>query len=141
MMAVRVTEGRMNADYTTRFIIEDVIPEMQAFPRQRSVLVMDASAHDVDEIANLLQARGMRLVLLPPYSYDYNPIEYSFHEAKASICREYGLEEHGQVPANQLVAALTAIGANSAIHYYHHCGRIQVSEYDRAAALQGLVPY
>jgi len=50
----------------------------------------------------------------------------------------YDLEDHGQVPANRLLAALTGIGAHSAINYYQHCG-IQVSEHDRAAALQGLV--
>jgi len=138
MMAVRVTEGKMNAEYISTFIIQDVIPEMQPFPGPRSVLVMDnASVHNIDEIADLLQARGMILVLLPPYSYDYTPIEFSFHEAKASIRREYGLEDHGQVPANQLIAALTGIGAHSAINYYQHCG-IQVSQYDRAAALQGI---
>jgi len=93
MMAVRVTEGKMNADYITAFIIEDVIPEMTAFPGPKSVLVMDnASVHEVDQIANLLQARGMILILLPPYSYDFNPIEFSFHEAEAEIlCREYGV--------------------------------------------------
>jgi len=54
-------------------------------PRLRpgQVVVMDnLSAHKVSGVRELIEARGARLLYLPPYSPDLNPIEQAFAKLK-----------------------------------------------------------
>ena len=47
------------------------------------VVVLDnLSAHKVAGLAELVEARGARLLYLPPYSPDFNPIELAFSKLK-----------------------------------------------------------
>jgi hypothetical protein len=51
---------------------------VRLLPRLRNgdVLVMDnATAHHAPQVAHLCKAAGVRLLYLPPYSPDFNPIE------------------------------------------------------------------
>src|SRR5260370_25086997 len=84
---------------------------MQPYPASNSVIVLDnCSIHKHDSIKRLVQnryvyflndynvnvsadynARGCRMVFLPPYSPDYNPIEESFSDFKAKIRRSGNL--------------------------------------------------
>jgi transposase len=85
-------EGTCNAEIFEGFILGNVLPKMNAWPGERSVLVMDnASIHHarIDSIKEACRIKGIKPVFLPPYSPDYNPIEESFHDLKALICREY----------------------------------------------------
>ena len=53
-----------------------------------SFLVMDnASIHNERDLRNMLAPRNITLVKLPPYSYDFNPIEFVFGNAKAYVKR------------------------------------------------------
>lgn len=62
------------------------LPQMNPFPAERSVLVMDnCSIHKSEALRQAVEGAGCRLVFLPPYSPDFNPIENTF-----SI-REYNL--------------------------------------------------
>ena len=55
----------------------------------RSVALMDnCSIHHVDAVTDLLEAAGIKVLFLPPYSPDYNPIELAFSSVK------YYLKEH-----------------------------------------------
>ena len=78
---------------------------MQPYPAPNSVIVLDnCSIHKHDSIKQLVKERcacflmsmnvlanynasGCRMVFLPPYSPDYNPIEESFSNFKAKIRR------------------------------------------------------
>jgi transposase len=74
------------------FIFDQVLEETSPFPGPRSVLVMDnASIHHAnrDGIEAVCTERGVRLLFLPPYSPDFNPIEESFGDLKAWIRRYY----------------------------------------------------
>ena len=68
-----------------------VLPKMRPFPNPNSVLVLDnAKVHQALEIVVLCQRFGVRVLFLPPYSYDLSPIELAFHQAKSFIRRKYG---------------------------------------------------
>lgn len=95
-----------------RNFIRDVMGNMNPYPQRNSVLVMDnASTHHCEGLKDMVQAqyvfvlsvcvlshilcRGMRLVYLPAYSPDLNPIEEGFSAMKAWIRqnRDYLLSE------------------------------------------------
>ena len=61
---------------------------MNPFPRLRSVLVLDnMNSHLSEDLAIMCEEAGVRLEYLPPYSFDYNPIEESFSALKAWMRR------------------------------------------------------
>lgn len=85
-------EGTCDADIFEGFILGNVLPKMNPWPGDRSVLVMDnASIHHarIESIKEACLAQRVKVVFLPPYSPDYTPIEESFHDLKALIRREY----------------------------------------------------
>ena len=50
------------------------------------VVVLDnLPAHKVAGLAELVEARGARLLYLPPYSSDFNPIELAFSKLKTGL--------------------------------------------------------
>ena len=62
---------------------------MHPFPGEMSILILDnCSIHHVQEVKDLLEAAGILLIFLPPYSPDYNPPEELFSYIK------YYLKDH-----------------------------------------------
>lgn len=56
-------------------------------PSRKSVLVMDnASFHHPERIEQLCSSKGVKLVYLPPYSPDLNPIEEFFVKVEVDCC-------------------------------------------------------
>jgi transposase len=56
---------------------------MNPFPGKNSVLIMDnAKIHHDEEMVNLIERIGCKILFLPPYSPDYNPIELAFSTIK-----------------------------------------------------------
>ena len=83
-----VYHGSFNAERFVGFI-ERLLPRMTPYPGPRSVLLLDnASTHHSAALEPLCAAHGVRLLYLPPYSPDLNPIELSFNELKAWMRRE-----------------------------------------------------
>ena len=92
-IAIGACEGAVDGELYYHFIKDKVIPECTPFPGPRSVLIMDnAKIHVgevqisvklkvvliVQEIHRLIRGTNMRFEYLPPYSPDYNPIEFTF---------------------------------------------------------------
>ena len=79
---------------TDHKIFEDFIRQLLRhcgrFPKPKSVLVMDnASFHRRWKLEELCSAAGMKILLLPPYSPDLNPIEEHFGELKDFMRKEW----------------------------------------------------
>jgi hypothetical protein len=56
--------------------IEQLLQHCGRWPAPRSVIVMDnASFHHTDRLDQMCRDAGVKLVYLPPYSPDLNPIE------------------------------------------------------------------
>jgi transposase len=80
-----VTDASLFEDF-----IEELLRHCGKYPAPRSVLVMDnASFHRSERIEQLCFNKGVKLVYLPPYSPDLNPIEEFFAELKAFIRRHW----------------------------------------------------
>ena len=78
----------------------------------------NASIHHSDEIADLIEQAGAKIVHLPPHSPDLNPIQFVFGECKK------GLKRHCFEPnwCTAHIASLSAVTPNHARNFFHHCG-------------------
>lgn len=86
----RVYPGSTDAAAFEDFIGQ-LLQHCGKYPNPRSVLVMDnASFHRTARIQQMCFEAGVKLVYLPPYSPDLNPIEEMFAELKAFIKKEWG---------------------------------------------------
>jgi transposase len=79
---------------TDSSVFEDFIEQLLAhcgrWPEPKSVLVMDnASFHHSERVEQLCADAGVKLVYLPPYSPDLNPIEEFFAVLKAFIGKQW----------------------------------------------------
>lgn len=92
LLAHDILSGTTNGEKFCDFLRGCLIPCMQPFPAPRSILVMDnCSIHHVQPVKDLLQACGILLIFLPPYSPDYNPCEEMFSYIK------YYLKDHDEL--------------------------------------------
>ena len=92
-------------------------------PRLRpgQVVVLDnLSAHKVAGVREQIEARGARLIYLPPYSPDFNPIEQAWSKVK-QILRSLKARTAEALEA-AVAEALAAITAANAIAWFSHCG-------------------
>ena len=89
----RVFQGSTDSTVFEDFI-EQLLPLCNPWPESKSVLVMDnASIHHTARIEQMCRDAGVKLVYLPPYSPDFNPIEEFFAELKAFIRRNWHIYE------------------------------------------------
>lgn len=81
----RIFTGSTDAKFFESFI-EQLLQHCGRWPEPKSVLVMDnASFHHSDRVKQLCANAGVKLLYLPPYSPDFNPIEEFFAELKCHI--------------------------------------------------------
>ncbi|KAG9095181.1 hypothetical protein FRC06_010054 [Ceratobasidium sp. 370] len=86
-----IQEVAFTAPTFTTFI-SDLLLSMNPFPGRNSVIVMDnAPIHKSEAMRQMILARGCRVLYLPPYSPDLNPIEQGFSVIKAKIRRNRDL--------------------------------------------------
>ncbi|KAI2791665.1 hypothetical protein POX_c04532 [Penicillium oxalicum] len=89
----RVFRGATDATLFEDFV-DELLRHCGRWPEPKSVLVMDnASFHHSERIGELCAAAGVKLVYLPPYSPDLNPIEEFFAELKGFIRRNWSYFE------------------------------------------------
>ncbi|KAE8225200.1 hypothetical protein CF319_g2020 [Tilletia indica] len=107
MLAPWSVRGSFNEEKFFTYLLLELLPEMQPFPLPRSVLVLDnASIHHSRRIKQLVEKDfGCKLLFLPPYSPDYNPIERAFSKIKARLRRERA----GEVDAENFYSAVRTV--------------------------------
>jgi transposase len=116
------TDGAVFEDF-----IEQLLPLCGKWPEPKSVLVMDnASFHHTERITQMCYDAGVKLLYLPPYSPDLNPIEEFFAELKAFIKRNWHIYEGNpeQGFGNFLEWCIDVVGAReqSAEGHFRHAG-------------------
>jgi hypothetical protein len=70
----------------------------------------------------LIISLGVRIIFLPPYSPDLNPIEEAISKIKAWICRNYDLFSPGDGILFDVQVAMDVITPEDAEGYFFHGG-------------------
>ena len=74
------------------FLEHYLLPRCNPFPMHNSVIVIDnCSTHHTPAVSRLCQQASVKLLYLPPYSPDFNPIEELFSVIKAWMKRNHEL--------------------------------------------------
>ncbi len=82
LAAPMVLDGPMNGDAFLAYVRQVLVPEL----KPGDVVIMDnLPAHKVKGVRQAIEAAGARLLYLPPYSPDFNPIENAFSKLKALL--------------------------------------------------------
>jgi transposase len=80
--APMVLDGPINRDAFQAYVDQVLAPELSP----GDVVVMDnLSSHKGAAVRRSIEAAGARLLYLPPYSPDFNPIENAFAKLKALL--------------------------------------------------------
>ena len=129
-------ENGVNAAVFMNELENVILPTMGVVGEPYSVLVLDnASPHDKNAIRDLVRANNRIVLFLPPYSYDFNPIELCFHLGKAMLRKEYHTEDINVVLAPQFVDCMyKCCTAELACNLFERC-HIHVPDEIRAWAM------
>lgn len=110
-------EGAIDRSSFEQFIIDVLAPQL---PPGRTVILDNLSVHKSPAAEAALAAVGCRLLPLPPYSPDLNPIEQAFSKLKAALRREAARTVAAIMDATQL--AYPQITAADAVAFYRDAG-------------------
>ncbi len=84
LFAPRVVDGAIHGALFLKYVRQELAPGL----RSGDILVMDnLQTHKVKGVAEAVRERGARLIYLPPYSPDFNPIEPVFSKIKTELRR------------------------------------------------------
>lgn len=117
LLAPLVVDGPINGEVFLAYVEQHLAPILQ--PGQ--IVVMDnLSSHKVKGVRDAIAAVGARIVYLPPYSPDYNPIEQVFAKLKALLrkAKERTVEGLWQRIGN----LLDLFTPTECRNYFRHCG-------------------
>jgi transposase len=117
LQAPRTMESPTDGDGFLAYLEPVLCPRL--VPGQ--VGIMDnLSAHKVAGVRERIEATGARLVYLPPYSPDFNPIEQAWSKVKQRLRSAQARSLEALEPA--LADALAAITPQNASAWFSHCG-------------------
>lgn len=115
--AMMTIEAATDGDIFRSFLEFVLCPKLEA----GDVVVLDnLSAHKVAGVQELVQARGARLLYLPPYSPDLNPIEPAWSKLK-TLLRAVKARTN-QALEEAISTLLKQITAADAAAWFRHCG-------------------
>ena len=84
------------------------------------VIADNLRAHYADGARAAIEAQGARLLHLPPYSPDLNPIEHAFSKVKQALRRAQARTD--DAPRAATWAAFATITPADAAGWFAHCG-------------------
>jgi transposase len=106
-------DGAAFAAYATRVLAPSLRPGQ--------VVVLDnLSAHKSADARTAVEAVGCRLLFLPAYSPDFNPIELAFAKVKQRLRAAAERTPEGLIAAT--AAAIDAVSPTDAHGFFAHCG-------------------
>ena len=117
LVACMAVNSATDTDVMVAFTRQVLVPVL----RPGQVVIMDnLSPHKAPAVRRLIERAGYRLLFLPPYSPDLNPIEPAWSKLKA-LLRGVGARTVAALHAalERLVDAITADDAHG---FFRHCG-------------------
>ncbi len=81
-------EGSTTREVFEAYLERVLSPSLR--PGQVVVVMDNLSSHKGSGVRDLIEERGCKLIYLPPYSPDLNPLEEAFAKLKTLLCAEPG---------------------------------------------------
>jgi len=117
VVAPFVLDGTMNRDAFEVYVEKVLAPSLSPGDW---VILDNLAAHKGDRVRALVEARGARLVFLPPYSPDLNPIEMAFAKLKALLRK--AAERNVAALWDRIGELLDAFTPGECANYLAHAG-------------------
>lgn len=112
-----VVDGAVNGDVFEAFVEQVLVPQL----RPGDVVVMDnLSSHKRDTTRKLIEDAEARVLFLPPYSPDLNPIEMVFAKVK-QLLRTLACRTRKTL-WDAMQSVLDQITPTDAVNCFKHCG-------------------
>jgi len=109
--------GAIDGAAFTEYVRQVLAPTLQT----GDIVVMDnLASHHAPGATEAIQAVGARVVFLPPYSPDFNPIEMMWSKVKQHL--RSAAARTFEALCEAMGAALTHVTPSDAIGYFTHCG-------------------
>ena len=110
-------DGATDTELFVIFVREALLPMLKC----GQVVVMDnLPAHKSPQIDQLVESIGARVLRLPPYSPDFNPIEMAISKIKTVLRKLARRSVDGLFTG--ISEALESIRMSDALNYIAHCG-------------------
>ena len=117
LQAAMTVSGAVNGDVFAAYLDQVLGPTLVP----GDVVVLDnLPAHKVAGLAEIVATRGARLLYLPPYSPDFNPIELAFSKLKTWLRTAQARTREALEATIQ--AATEWISQQDAKNWFDHCG-------------------
>ena len=110
----------MNTDLFLSYVDQVLIPELVQKKPNAVVVLDNLKPHRAMEVREKLEAAGLGLLYLPPYSPDFAPIEQAWSKLK-TLLRTAAARTRDALEA-ALAEALDRITAADAHGWFAHCG-------------------
>jgi transposase len=115
--AVMTVESATDGDVFLTYLEQVLCPKLAS----GAVVIMDnLSVHKVTGIRELIEGRGAKLIYLPPYSPDLNPLEKAWFKFKQFLRRAKARTQQALDLA--ITEALKTISTENAAAWFRHCG-------------------
>ena len=112
-----VIDGPMNGDAFLAYVEQILVPTL----KPGDIVVMDnLSSHKLPAIREAIEAAGARLLYLPPYSPDFNPIEQLFAKLKAALRK--AAERSVESLWNRIAILLDIFPPDECANYFRNSG-------------------
>jgi transposase len=117
MRCSTVVDGAVNGDVFEAFVEQVLVPDL----RPGDLVIMDnLSSHKRQRIRELIEDAGARLVFLPAYSPDLNPIELVFAKVK-QLLRSMACRTRDTL-WKAMQSVLDQVTPSDAANCFKHCG-------------------
>lgn len=117
IVAPFVIDGPINGNWFALYVEQVLVPTLRA----GDIVIMDnLGSHKGQAIRRMIRAAGARLLFLPPYSPDLNPIEQVFAELKARL--RNAAERSIETTWRRAGTILTSINPQECANYIKNSG-------------------
>lgn len=117
LTAPLVVDGAINGEIFLAYVRQHLAPTL----KQNDIVVLDnLSSHKIAGVRTAIEAVGAKLLYLPPYSPDLNPIEQVFAKLKA-LLRKHGERTMAAI-WDRLGMLLSSFSRTECENYFRHCG-------------------
>jgi transposase len=117
LLAPLVVDGAMTGELFVAYVRQVLVPELH---RGDTVVLDNLSCHTLAAVRQAIEEARCRVLYLPPYSPDLNPIELAFSKLKRLLRR--AAARTTEALWQTLGSLLDCFGAQECANYIRHCG-------------------